>query len=266
MSATPPRAVSRAATFARNGFRGAAGAIEGEAGFLHGYAPNADPAKAIADLNEHWETLDIAVKPYPSCRYGHAAMDALIELKAANDLDVDGIESIEIGLPATGMRIIGDPVSEKQNPKNYVDGQFSMPFVAAVALREGGMSWDSYAQHLNDPKTLELCRRIVPVNDPLVEAEFPAHMSGSARVRTSAGELEKLVVAAKGEPENFLSADEFRAKFDGLVSPYMDEAAREQAADALLNLHEKQDVASVLALSRPSAQPQLRAAGGSGDD
>ncbi|MGI9335621.1 MAG: MmgE/PrpD family protein, partial [Gammaproteobacteria bacterium] len=141
------------ATFARNGFRGAAGAIEGDAGFLHAYAPNPDPEVAVAGLNEHWETLAIAVKPYPSCRYGHAAMDALIELKAGNDLDLAAIESIEIGLPATGMRIIGDPVPEKQNPTNYVDGQFSMPFVAAVALREGGMSWDSYAQHLNDPET-----------------------------------------------------------------------------------------------------------------
>ncbi|MGI9334860.1 MAG: MmgE/PrpD family protein, partial [Gammaproteobacteria bacterium] len=130
----------------------------------------------------------------------------------------------------------------------------------------GGMSWDSYAQHLNDPETLELCRRVVPVNDPQVEAEFPAHMSGSARVRTPAGELQKLIVVAKGEPENFLSADELRAKFDGLVSPYMDEAARGQAASALLSLHEKLDIGSVLALSRPRPATKPRTAGGHGDD
>ncbi|TFH50967.1 MAG: MmgE/PrpD family protein, partial [Lysobacterales bacterium] len=73
-----------AASFAAEGFRGAGLAIEGKAGFLHAYAPNADHRAAVAELGEKFETMDIAVKPYPSCRYGHAAMDALIELRAAN--------------------------------------------------------------------------------------------------------------------------------------------------------------------------------------
>ena len=91
----------------------------------------------IAGLGDAYETMNIAVTPYPSCRYGHAAIDALIAIRAANDVDYRAVEAIEVGLPRTGWNLIGDPESEKQNPKNYVDGQFSMAFVGAVAIREG---------------------------------------------------------------------------------------------------------------------------------
>lgn len=223
-----------AASLAREGFRGAVDAIEGRAGFLASYAPSPEPEEAVRNLGSEWETLDIAVKPYPSCRYGHAAMDALIALRADHRLDADAVDSVQIGLPQTGWRLIGDPEPEKQNPQNYVDGQFSMPFVAAVALREGGMSWDSYAVHLEDPCTRALCRRISSVVDPEVESHFPAHMAGSARVCTRGGEkLEKLVVIAKGEPENFPSAAELRAKFDGLIGDYLPGEQRVELAEAL---------------------------------
>jgi 2-methylcitrate dehydratase PrpD len=251
-----------AATFARAGFRGAAEAIEGRAGFLHGYSTESNPALAVAGLGEEWETLQIAVKPYPSCRYGHAAMDALIALRDEHGLDWREIESVEVGLPQTGYNLIGDPPEEKQNPQNYVDGQFSMPFVGAVAVRDGAMGWDSYARHLDDADTLALCRRIRPVVDPVAEAEFPAYMSGVARVRTSAGELEKVVVIAKGEPENFLTDAELRAKFDDLTAPSLDQAARDALANAALGLEALTDTRELMALARPAATETLRAAGG----
>ena len=250
-----------AASFAADGFRGAGQALEGKAGFLHGYAPNSDHQAAVADLGERFETLEIAVKPYPSCRYGHAAMDALIDLRAANDIPYQDIESVEVGLPRTGWNLIGDPENDKQNPKNYVDGQFSMPFVAAVAIRDGKMGWDSYAPHLADGDTLALCKRIRSIVDPKVEAEFPAHMSGLVRVRTSSGDFEKMVIHARGEPENFLSAAEMRGKFDDLTSPYLDEADRDKLAGALLSLDECTDMGALLALTRPSQNAPLRAAG-----
>jgi 2-methylcitrate dehydratase PrpD len=249
------------ASFAAEGFRGAGEALEGRAGFLHAYAPDADPQAAIAGLGARFETMDIAVKPYPSCRYGHAAMDALIDLRAANDIDYHEIESVEVGLPRTGWNLIGDPESDKQNPKNYVDGQFSMPFVAAVALRDGKMGWDSYAPHLKDGETLALCKRIRAVVDPKVEAEFPSHMGGLVRVHTGRGAFEKMVVIARGEPENFLSAAEMRAKFDDLTGPYLGESDRERLANALLSLDACTDLRGVLALTRSKQDTHLRVAG-----
>jgi 2-methylcitrate dehydratase PrpD len=253
------------AVMAAKGFRGTAEPIEGKAGFLRAYAPNADFKKATSGLGERWETMAVAVKPYPSCRYGHAAMDALIALRAEHGIDYREVESVEIGLPRTGWNLIGDPETEKQNPKNYVDGQFSMAFVAAVALREGGMSWDDYDKHIHDDDTLALCRRVRSVIHPRVEAEFPANMGGLAIVRTPSGELEKMVVVPKGEPENFLSVDELRAKFDGLCSPYLSDRRRDALATALSGFDAADDVHAVLQLTLPETPEPLKVATG-GDD
>ena len=181
------------------------------------------------------------------------------------EVNEDEIESIEIGLNENGMTIIGTPLEAKHNPGNYVEGQFSMPFCAAVIVRDGTMSWDSYAKHLADPKTLALCKKITPVFDAAVQAEFPANMSGAARVKTARGTFEKLVVVPKGEPSNFVTDEELRAKFNGLVDPYLDAATRDQLAERLLGLEQEADVSALLGLTFGARPAELKLAG-SGDD
>ena len=240
-----------AATYAREGFRGAIDAFEGKHGFLHAYARNPDPEKAVAGLGKDWETLAIAIKPYPSCRYSHAAMDALIDLRSTNDLQPVEIESVEVGLPETGWKIIGDPQDSKHNPLSTVDGQFSMPFCAAVALIEGGLAWDHYAKHVGDKETLELCRRIKTNIDPRAEGEFPKNFSGVVKVTSKKGIFEKFVVVPKGEPDNFLNSSELRAKFDSLVSPYLSVTQVDELATRLSTILKESSINEVLALTRP---------------
>ena len=163
--------------------------------------------------------MGLAVKPYPSCRYSHAAMDALRHLRAANDVDVDAISAVEIGLPQTGQNIIGTPLAQKHAPKTVVDGQFSMPFLAAVILRKGDLGWDDYDQLLSDPETLALTRKVSCVVDPAAEAEFPANMAGVARVTVGGERLETMVVVPKGEPDNFLTEAELTGKFERFDGP-----------------------------------------------
>ncbi len=243
-----------AATMARRGFVGVREALEGRYGFLRAYAPSADPDKVLANLGSEWKSLGVAVKPYPSCRYTHAALDALIDLKAHHQIDYQQIESVEIGIPQTGVNLVGVPLDVKQHPQNYVDGQFSMPFVAAVALRDGAMGWDSYAKHLGDEQTLGLCRKVSVINDPLAEAEFPANMSAVARIHTRQGNYEQLVVIPRGEPDNFMTEAQLREKFLTLTGPYLSETRREQLLGALLGLSQVSDIAGLMDLTRPDIQ------------
>ena len=250
-----------AASLAREGFVGPAGSIEGKDGFLRSYAPDPDIAKATAGLGTVWETLNVGVKPYPSCRYSHAAMGALARLRETHGITTDEVEAIEVGLPHTGWRIIGETDAVKCNPASAVDGQFSMPFCGAVILRQGTMGWDDYARHLGDEETLALTRKFTTVTDPWAEAEYPANMAGIARVRTSRGTFEDKVAVPKGEPDNFMTHDEFREKFDGLVSPWIGAAQRERLVRALLGLDEAASVGPMLDLTNPEP-PLLRIAGG----
>jgi 2-methylcitrate dehydratase PrpD len=250
-----------AATLAAEGYRGAAAAIEGKWGFLHAYAPAADAAKVLAGLGSRWETLRIAIKPYPSCRYSHAPIEGIVALVRAHGIRAEEVREIAVGLPEPGWKITGDPLPEKQAPKSVVDGQFSMPFCAAVALRTGGLAWDDYARHLGDAHTLALCRKVRVFVDPRAQADFPAQMSGSVRIETARGAFETYVRVPKGEPENVLSAEELRAKFDGLVAPWLDARRREELARAIAALEEQRDIGAVLRLTRPEQAQRVAAAG-----
>jgi 2-methylcitrate dehydratase PrpD len=237
------------AVLAAQGFRGVERAFEGRAGFFHAYAPNATPERAVEGLGQVWETMRLAVKPYPSCRYSHAAIDGIRSLMQAHRFAAEDVEEVEIGLPETGWKIIGTPADAKAAPKSVVDGQFSMPFCAAVALRERGLAWDDYNKHLKDDTTQALCRKIKTVVDARAQAEFPANMSGTVRIRTGAGAFETFVTVPKGEPSNFLNDDEFRAKFDGLCVGYLGPERVHRLADSLLALEQANSIQAVMALS-----------------
>ena len=240
------------AVLAAEGFKGPKQAFEGRAGFLNVYAPNADMTKAVAGLGQTWQTMRLAVKPYPSCRYSHAAIDGLVALMKEHGLKADEVEEVEIGLPETGWKIIGGP-GDKSDPQSVVDGQFSMPFCAAVALREGGLAWDDYKKHLRDDTTRALTRKVKTVINARAEAEFPANMAGVARIRTASRDYECLVTVPKGEPDNFLDDAEFRFKFDGLCEPYLGAEGTSKLANALLSLEQANSVRAVMTLAHVEA-------------
>lgn len=249
-----------AATLAAEGYQGASDALEGKWGFLHAYAPAADGAKVLDGLGSRWETLKIAVKPYPSCRYSHAAIDGIVALAREHGIAADDVQEVTVGIPESGWKIIGDPEPAKQTPRSVVDGQFSMAFCAAVALRTGGLVWDDYARHLGDAATLALCRKVKTWVDPKAQADFPQEMSASVKITTAGGVRETYVKVPKGEPANFLSAAELRAKFDGLTAPYLSATRRDALASALLALEEAKDIGALLRLTRIGETSARRAA------
>jgi 2-methylcitrate dehydratase PrpD len=245
-----------AALLAREGFRGAGEALEGKAGFLRAYAPNPVPERAVRGLGTEFELMETAVKPYPSCRYGHASVDAALALRAEHGIKVEEIESVTMGLPNKGMLLVGAPLAYKQNPQNVVDGQFSGPFVVACALAHGHFGWDSYPK-MNAPELRALMPKIECVEDPEVQAEFPAYMSGKLTIRAHGQVFTKMVVVPKGEPANFLTEAELRGKFHGLADAVLGTAQATQLADAVIGLGGAADVNALTRLGVPPMETRL---------
>ena len=245
-----------AATLVREGFKGAAEALEGRHGFLRAYAPNPNPDRAVQDLGSVFELMATAVKPYPSCRYGHAGIDAALALRTANDLMPVAIDHVTLGLPRAGMMLIGQPAEKKSNPENVVDGQFSGPFVIASALATGAMGWDSYNQ-LTDPVVRGLMPKIACEFDPEIEAEFPANMSGKLTIDAGGKRFTQKVVVPKGEPSNFLTEAELRAKFSGLTDAVLGAERATRLANAMLAIDTTADVASLMRQAAPLMPARL---------
>jgi len=241
-----------AATLAREGFKGAAEALEGRHGFLHAYAPAPRPELGLRGLGTEFELMQTAVKPYPSCRYGHAGIDAALALRRQHGLDPAEIESVRLGLPRAGMMLIGEPAAQKSDPQNVVDGQFSGPFVLSVALATGAMGWDSY-RLLHDPLVRRLLPRVRCEPDPEIEAEFPRYMSGKVEIVARDGRrYANKVRVPKGEPANFLTAAELRGKFVGLAEPMLGAARCAQLADTVLAIDAMDQLSKLAPLATPA--------------
>jgi 2-methylcitrate dehydratase PrpD len=210
----------------------------------------------VQDLGSVFELMHTAVKPYPSCRYGHAGIDAALALRAANDIKPSEIESITLGLPRAGMMLIGEPADKKADPQNVVDGQFSGPFVISAALATGAMGWDSY-ELLQDTTVRSLLPKVTCTFDPEIEAEFPANMSGKLTVAARGQSFAQKVVVPKGEPDNFLTEAELRGKFAGLTQTVLGTQRSARLADAVLALDTSPDVAGLMRLAAPLTSARL---------
>ena len=238
------------AIMAGEGFKGPSQAFEGQWGYLHSYASGGDVKKATNGLGEEFETLNLGVKPYPSCRYSHAAIDGLIELKKELKFSSDDLDDIDIGLSETALNIIGYPLTDKQHPKSVVDGQFSMPFCAAVTVKSGGLQWDDYKNHLNNKDTLSLCNKIKVSPDEDAEKCCPEYMSAKVKVVVKGEKYEKFVKIPKGEPENFMEDVEFISKFKGLTEPYLSKQRVDQLTDLMLKIDQANNVNSIFEYSQ----------------
>ncbi|WP_295046159.1 MmgE/PrpD family protein [uncultured Paracoccus sp.] len=243
-----------AATLASEGFVGAADALEGTHGFLKGYSDGVVADRATAGLGTVWETLRIGVKPYPACRYTHAAVDGLLRLQDQHGWSAEEIDHVRVGLHRNGIALVGAPLEDKRRARSIVDGQFSMPFAASVALLRGRFGWDDY-DLLGDPRADALADRIEVVQDPSLEGL--RHPFGATLEVAAQGKSVHLRIPdPSGEPETFPDAQAIARKFGALTAPVSN--GRDQ--DWLALLGTLRDAASVRRhLATPGATERLRA-------
>ncbi len=236
-----------AATLARNEFIGSTESVEGKHGLLVGYSDNAHPDKAVAGLGKIYETMKIGVKPYPSCRYTHAALDALIAMRREHNLTPDQIKRVEIGLHRNGITLTGDAAT-KRHPTSIVGGQFSMFFTGAVALDQGRSagtitSGSAMPPSMRWPTSSTWCR---------MTASRSAAPIRSARASPSPPMTalhERLYADPSGEPNSFPDAQAMQQKFLTLARPVLNGRA-DQLADAILSLERFDRVEKATQLGR----------------
>ena len=239
-----------AANLAAKGFKGAGEAIEGRRGLLAGYTDGARPERAVQGLGAKWKTLEIAVKPYPCCRYAHGALDALIALKAEHGLAADDVRGVQVGLHRNGVALVGEPAADKRRPANIVQGQFSMYFTGAVALAQGRFGWDNYAL-IGDPRIEALAERIAVWRDEALETGRPHPFGARVRLVTDQGDFEREVADPSGEPQTFPDEAAQRAKFLALAEPVLGDGAL-RLAESIWRLETFARTAQALEAARPA--------------
>src|SRR6201997_991330 len=230
-----------AASLARSDFVGSTESIEGKHGLLVGYSDDAHPDKAVAGLGSTYETMKIGVKPYPSCRYTHAALDAIIAMRREHNLTPDQVKRVEIGLHRNGITLTGDAAT-KRYPRSVVGGQFSMFFTGAVALDQGRFGWDDY-ERLGDAAIDALAERFDVVQDDRLEIGRSHPFGARVSIETDDGVHERLYADPSGEPSSFPGRAAMQQKFLTLARPVLAGRAGERA-EAILSLARVERIAA----------------------
>lgn len=236
-----------AAVLARNGYTGAAQAFEGKEGFFNVYSPAPNPEKSVAGLGEVWEILQSGIKPYPCCRGIHAPLDAVFNIMSAQKIDPNQIASVNVGMAARSVYVVGEPQDRRRNPKNVVDCQFSTHLCLATALITGELGWDSYEPALKSPAIHALMQKINVGPDAECEANFPEAFSAVVEIKTDTGETYRdFVYAPQGEPSTMPSKQELAQKFYLLARPILGEVGAEDLWQNIQKMDGENSIQSVL--------------------
>ncbi|MSQ25178.1 MAG: MmgE/PrpD family protein [Dehalococcoidia bacterium] len=230
---------------ARHGYKGSKEPIEGRFGYFTIYADDKrDPSLALHGLGREFEVMETAVKPYPCCRYNHATIDAVRDMVSQNKLRAEDVAAIKIAMGETGFKLVGQPVEAKRRPTNIVEGQFSIHFAAACAVLEP-YTWDSY-RLLGSPDVEKLTAKVTAVLDASQRG-----MGSRITLTTRDGrEMVRDVPLPKGEPENPMSWQEMRAKFEQWAPGVLGKKRSEVVAGLVSRLETLDDTGALMAQLR----------------
>ncbi|WP_226040245.1 MmgE/PrpD family protein [Natrinema sp. DC36] len=143
-------------------------------------------ADLFADLGDHWAITENYFKPYPSCRYTHAPIDALREIDGPTDSDAIDRIVVETYANATDMA--------RPDPETLTGAKFSIPYVLARYLTGGELRLEDFEpERLADDAVRALADRVVVEKDDEFEAAFPENWGARVTLeytdgRTATGE------------------------------------------------------------------------------
>jgi 2-methylcitrate dehydratase PrpD len=211
----------------------------------------------VLDLDKTLSTIggptpvvsELAFKPYVSCAWTHAGVDALTGLMREHELDAADIDVVEI-VTYTDVVTHLDPVT---NPSSLQQAQYSYPFVLGVAAWHGAAALlPLVASSLGDPRVEDFARRVSISASEELDRQLPENRPVEVTVRTSKGVFER-ALAREANPADDASVTE---KFMRMTEGFWSLAHAQRTARLVLS--HRGDVAELTAcLAQPVATPSL---------
>ena len=241
-----------AADLAAAGVVGPTDALTGTYGLLQAFSNDPRPELLSALDPDHPALLDVAIKPYPCCRYIHPVIDACRELRAANGFQPDQLRRVTVSVLPGGGEIVADPAEPKRRPANRVDAQFSVYYGAAQALVHGWPTLESFGEpHLRDPEVLRVADRVQVTSNPTLDAAYPRRWGCVLNVEFAGGEARTVRVDdPRGDPRRPLSEAELVEKFRSTAVP-VDSDLAEAALRGALHAPPDTPLADLIQVGQP---------------
>ncbi|WP_328824850.1 MmgE/PrpD family protein [Mesorhizobium neociceri] len=184
------------------------------------------------DLGVFWQTLHQYVKPYPICRWAHAAIDATRGLVLSHHLtpaDIGHVQVNSFHYAATLFDGMPDTTSK---------AQYSLRFAVATFILHGRIGLEHISgAGLEDAAVAEMLARISVSEHERHSARFPAGRWADVIITTTDGRvLTSGDVHARGGPEAPLASGDIEAKYMEFATPVLGRGRAMAIRDAILSL------------------------------
>lgn len=188
---------------------------------------------------------DTTFKFYPSQIHTQAPIGLAVDLHPK--VNAQEIESISIETYRSGVSS-PDTEPEKWNPQTRETADHSIPFLVAMALRDGAVGPGSFTpQRIADPTLRALMSRMTMTEGPGFTEKYPQQYNCRIRVTTFNGErYEASTPYPKGHKNNPLSDQEIDQKFTSLASAVLSEQQCSEALGILWRIENAPSLALLL--------------------
>ena len=205
-----------ASILASRGFTGPSEVFEGDLGFFSGYLglENCKLDFLTEGLGDIWETLNMSMKPYPSCHFTHSFIDCALHLKMEHNIQWQDIKRIECRISPRGALITCEPIEKKRKVTTPYGGRFSLPYTVAAALVEGKIGLKQFSERcLNDKQISATAKLVDCVKDEKL-SEVTDHFPGDVIIELKNGKrYRRRQEYELGSQENPIHEDEIGDKF-----------------------------------------------------
>lgn len=235
-----------AALLAKSGMTGPEHILTAEdGGILAAMSDRHDVSQVCRGLGTRWAVTEMDTKPYPCCRSTHCIIDAAIEISKEPSFRSDEVESVLVETYEIGRMQCG--VSKGSlYPTTVQEAKFSIPYTAAVALLNGGVTLcDFDPKVIQEPKRAKLLRKITIRSDDGFSSAYPQHWGCKMTVYMRQGvKFTHSVPDASGSVYNPLSKDQQYDKAIQLLQSgqYLD---AESLARRLMELENLEEIPAV---------------------
>jgi len=227
---------TNAAFLARQGITGPIEVFEGNKGFMDTIAGHFTIDWAHEDLEYVRRTI---IKRYDAEIHAQSALEGILELRAAHNLQASQIEHITIDIFDVAYHIIGGgEEGSKHEVQTKEEADHSLPYMLAVAILDGEVTPRQYApERITRDDVQRLMRKIEVRPNAAFSQRFPDEMPCRIQVALQDGQT---LVTEKADYEGFftrpMSWDQVVAKFNALAEPYTDAGLRRDICDAVGSL------------------------------
>ncbi|NMG41461.1 MmgE/PrpD family protein [Chelativorans sp. ZYF759] len=155
----------------------------------------------IDGLGDQWLAHRAYLKRYSCCRWIHALIDGIFELRAQHTIPVELIKSIEV---ETFEHALG--LGNEVDPMTIEGAQYSIPYCTALAcVSQPEVFLPLTEAHLHQPGAVRLSKLVKMTVGTDLQEMFPVRTPGRIRIITGSDTFVRTVLHPLGDPANPLS-------------------------------------------------------------